>query len=80
MLNRAAQIIMLVKPCPDILFLVAAVGLTRVMSSLLYGVVAIDPVTFGVVAAVLLAVALVASYLPARRAARTDPLKALRFE
>ena len=57
--------------------LVAAVGLTRLMSSLLYGVEATDPVTFGVVVAVLVAVALIASYLPALRASRTDPLEAL---
>lgn len=60
--------------------LIAAVGLTRLMSSLLYGVEATDPVTFGAVAALLVAVALVASYLPALRASRTDPLEALRFE
>ena len=58
----------------------AAVGLTRLMSSRLYGVEATDPVTFGGVAALLTAVALVASYLPALRASRTDPLEALRFE
>ncbi len=58
----------------------AAVGLTRLMSSLLYGVEATDPVTFGVVATILVAVALVASYLPALRASRTDPVEALRFE
>ena len=60
--------------------LVAAVGLTRFMSSQLYGVEATDPVTFAAVAALLSAVALVASYLPAWRASRTDPLVALRFE
>ncbi len=60
--------------------LIVAMGLTRLMSSLLYGVEATDPVTFGVVAAVLSAVALLASYLPALRASRTDPVEALRFE
>ncbi len=60
--------------------LVAAVGLTRVMSSFLFGVEATDPVTFAVVSAMLTAVAMVASYVPALRASRTDPLEALRFE
>jgi ABC-type antimicrobial peptide transport system permease subunit len=60
--------------------LVAAVGLTRVMSSLLYGVEPTDPFTFAAVATLLLAVAFIASYLPASRASRTDPLVALRFE
>ena len=60
--------------------LVAALGLTRVMSSLSYGVETTDPLTFGVLASMLVAVALVASYVPALRASRTDPLEALRFE
>jgi predicted permease len=60
--------------------LAAAVGLTRVMSALLYGVEATDPLTLGVVAALLVAVAFGASYLPALRASRTDPQVALRFE
>ena len=60
--------------------LIAAMGLTRLMSSLLYGVEATDPVTFGTVALMLSAVALVASYLPALRASRTDPAEALRSE
>jgi ABC-type antimicrobial peptide transport system permease subunit len=60
--------------------LVGAVGLTRLMSALLFGVSPMDPLTFGSVALGLSAVALVASYLPARRAARVDPVVALRFE
>jgi ABC-type antimicrobial peptide transport system permease subunit len=58
----------------------AALGLTRLMSSLLFGVNAVDPVTYAAVAAGLSAVVLVASYLPARRASRVDPVEALRTE
>ena len=53
---------------------------TRVMSSLLYGVAPTDPVTFGAICIVLVFVALVASWVPARRAARVDPLIAIRAE
>lgn len=60
--------------------LVAAVGLTRLMGALLYGVDPIDPLTFGSVALALTAVALLASYLPARRASNVDPVVAIRFE
>jgi len=58
----------------------AALGLTRMMSSLLYSISASDPLTFAAVATVFLAVALLACYIPARRAMRVDPMIALRYE
>ena len=58
----------------------AAAALTRVMATLLFGVSAVDPLTYVAVSAGLAAVALVASYLPARRASRVDPVIALRAE
>jgi putative ABC transport system permease protein len=57
--------------------LVGALGLTRVISNLLFGVGASDPTTFIVISLLLIAVAFVACYLPARRAAKLDPVIAL---
>ena len=57
--------------------LVAAFGMSRVLASLLFGTNPTDPTTFAAISLLLVLVALIACYLPARRAARLDPIKAL---
>ena len=63
-----------------ILGLAGALALTRVLKSLLFEIKPFDPVTFLTVTALLAGVALLACWIPARRAARVDPIEALRYE
>jgi ABC-type antimicrobial peptide transport system permease subunit len=60
--------------------LALAAAMTRLIASQLYGITSLDPLTFVAVGLVLLGAALLACYLPARRAAKIDPMEALRHE
>jgi ABC-type antimicrobial peptide transport system permease subunit len=60
--------------------LVGAIGLTRLMATLLFGISTTDPLTFASVPAILVMVSLLASYVPALRATRVDPIDAVRYE
>jgi len=75
-LGRAAMLIA-VGLC---LGLLGSVVLARLIARLLYGVTPLDPLTFAAVSLLLSAVALFASYIPARRASKIDPMEALRYE
>ena len=59
---------------------IASLAFTRLMSSMLFQVRSMDPVTIAVMSAVVMATALLASFIPARRATRIDPMAALRIE
>jgi len=78
--NRVVAVGMKLVMASVVIGVVAAFALSRVMSNLLYAVSSTDPITFAGISAILIVVAAIASYVPARRATRIDPLEALRIE
>jgi putative ABC transport system permease protein len=60
--------------------LIGAFALTRLMSTLLFGVAPTDPLTFSLIPALLVMIGLLASYIPALKATRVDPVTAIRYE
>jgi ABC-type antimicrobial peptide transport system permease subunit len=82
--DRSKVVAMILRQAMTLVVIGLAIGVTgavavaRVVTRLLFGMSPIDPATFGGVSVVLLLVAMLASYVPARRASRLDPLRALR--